>query len=230
MRQRQTETKQKRSSNKAKKMHKENAKVMKDAKANKTYLCASFMTGDEIAEEQQQEQQSAKKVPFCNLPNCTNPKGHAWNTAKKCRWHGQFMHIKTRTNKGKQEIKAAVIAHLQQIGEPIMDHEPPSALGLTAVPPAHVAASPELSASSVSRPPVHDSTSSPHVNASSAASETPVNDTAYSMPSNTILLSASAASETPVNDDSSQTFSFVCGLPHFAASPKFTASTESDEN
>ena len=39
------------------------------------------------------------------------------------------MHIKTRTNKGKKEIKAAVIAHLQQIGEPIMDHEPPSALG-----------------------------------------------------------------------------------------------------
>eukprot|EP00957_Ditylum_brightwellii_P090970 6926863-Ditylum_brightwellii.AAC.1 len=41
-----------------------------------------------------------------------------------------------------------------------MDHEPPSALGLTAVPLAHVAASPELSASSVSRPTVHDSTSS----------------------------------------------------------------------
>jgi hypothetical protein len=113
VRQRQTETKQKRSSNNAKKMHEENAMVMKDAKANKTYLCASFMRGDEIADEQQQEQQSAKRVPFCNLPNCTNPKGHAWNTAKKCRWHGQFMHIKTRTNKGKQEIKAAVIAHLQ---------------------------------------------------------------------------------------------------------------------
>eukprot|EP00957_Ditylum_brightwellii_P164009 12487502-Ditylum_brightwellii.AAC.1 len=113
------------------------------------------------------------------------------------------MHINTRSNKGKQEIKAAVIAHIQQIGEPIIDHEPPSAISLTAVPSAHVAASPELSASSISRPPVHDTTSStssvsrppahestsstssvscppvhestscPHVNASSAASETP---------------------------------------------------------
>eukprot|EP00957_Ditylum_brightwellii_P055590 4212758-Ditylum_brightwellii.AAC.1 len=50
-------------------MLEENSKVMKDAKVNKTYLCASFMTGDEIAEEQQQEQQSAKKVPFYNLPH-----------------------------------------------------------------------------------------------------------------------------------------------------------------
>eukprot|EP00957_Ditylum_brightwellii_P151987 11573638-Ditylum_brightwellii.AAC.1 len=34
----------------------------------------------------------------------------------------------------------------------------------------------------------------------SAVSETPMNDTAYSMPTNIILLSTSAASETPVND------------------------------
>eukprot|EP00957_Ditylum_brightwellii_P105378 8032999-Ditylum_brightwellii.AAC.2 len=82
MRDRKPDMKQKRSSNNAKKMLEEKTKVMKDAKANKTYLCTSFMTGDEIAEEEQQEQQSAKKVPFCNLPNCTNPKEHAWNTAK----------------------------------------------------------------------------------------------------------------------------------------------------
>eukprot|EP00957_Ditylum_brightwellii_P163808 12470918-Ditylum_brightwellii.AAC.1 len=107
VRDRQTETKQKRSSNNAKKMLEENAKVTEDAKAKKTYLCASFMIGDEMAEKQQQEQQSAKKVPFCYLPNCTNPKGHAWNTAKKFRWHGQFTHINTCTNKGKEEIKAS---------------------------------------------------------------------------------------------------------------------------
>eukprot|EP00957_Ditylum_brightwellii_P171712 13072226-Ditylum_brightwellii.AAC.2 len=56
---------------------------MKDAKTNKTYLCASFVTGDEVAEEQQQQQQQlAKTVPSCNLPNFTSPKGHALNTAK----------------------------------------------------------------------------------------------------------------------------------------------------
>eukprot|EP00957_Ditylum_brightwellii_P029939 2266130-Ditylum_brightwellii.AAC.1 len=85
------------------------------------------------------------------------------------------MHINTRTNKGKQEIKAAAIAHLQQTGEPIMDHELPSALGLTAVPLAHVAASPELSASSISHPPVHDTTSS-----TSSVSRPPIHDTTSS--------------------------------------------------
>eukprot|EP00957_Ditylum_brightwellii_P105377 8032999-Ditylum_brightwellii.AAC.1 len=104
------------------------------------------------------------------------------------------------TNKGKQEIKAAVIAHLQQIGEPIMINEPPSTLGLTVVPPAHLAVSPELSASSVPCTPIHDTTSSAsslscppvHDTAFSAclistAIRTPMNDTAYSLPSNTIL-------------------------------------------
>jgi hypothetical protein len=75
---------------------------MKDVKANKTCLRASFMTEDEIAEEQQQEQQSAKKVPFCNLPNCTNPKGHAWNRAKNA--DGMVnshtsIHIQTKENR-----------------------------------------------------------------------------------------------------------------------------------
>eukprot|EP00957_Ditylum_brightwellii_P153739 11701319-Ditylum_brightwellii.AAC.1 len=103
------------------------------------------------------------------------------------------MHIKTRTNKGKQEIKAAVTAHLQQIGEPIMDHESPSALGLTAVPLVHVAPSPELSASSVSRLPVHDSTSS-----TSSLSCPPVHDSTSS---------TSSLSCPPVHDSTSSTSS-----------------------
>eukprot|EP00957_Ditylum_brightwellii_P059561 4522815-Ditylum_brightwellii.AAC.1 len=56
-----------------------------------------------------------------------------------------------------------------------------------------------LSASAVSETPVNDTAYSVPSNTNNhvTASGTPMNDTAYSMSSNPILLSASAASETP---------------------------------
>eukprot|EP00957_Ditylum_brightwellii_P173865 13236639-Ditylum_brightwellii.AAC.1 len=89
-----------------------------------------------------------------------------------------------------------------------------------------------LSISAASGTPVNDTAYSMPSNTNNhvTTSGTPVNDTAYSVPSNTKLLSASATSETLVTDNTSQTFSFVHGLPHFVSSPKFTASTKSDEN
>eukprot|EP00957_Ditylum_brightwellii_P069221 5255613-Ditylum_brightwellii.AAC.1 len=56
-----------------------------------------------------------------------------------------------------------------------MVHEPPSALGLTAVPSTHFTASPELSASYISHTPVHDTTSS-----TSSVSRPPVHDSTSS--------------------------------------------------
>ncbi len=114
-----TEVKQKRATTNTKKMLEENAKVMKDAKANKTYLCASFMTGDEEAPDDKQQPAKKGKTPHCNLPNCTNPKGHMWNSAKQCRWYGQFTHINTQIKEGKKEIKSVIIAYLQQKGETV---------------------------------------------------------------------------------------------------------------
>eukprot|EP00957_Ditylum_brightwellii_P209980 15364442-Ditylum_brightwellii.AAC.1 len=184
-------------------MLEENAKVMKDAKANKTYLCASFMIGDEATEKEQQEQQSAKKVSFCNLPNFTSPKGHVLNT----------------------EIKVTVTAHLQEIGDPIMGNELLSTLGPTSVPLAHFTASPELSAciisctpvlgtassaSSISCQPIHDTTSS--ASSVSSVSNIPVHDTASSASFVSIVLftavhdttsSASSISHPPVHDTAS---------------------------
>eukprot|EP00957_Ditylum_brightwellii_P150542 11463008-Ditylum_brightwellii.AAC.1 len=89
-----------------------------------------------------------------------------------------------------------------------------------------------LPASAASGMPVNDTAYSMPSNTNNhvTASGMPVNDTAYYVPSNTILLPASAASETPVNNDTSQTFSFVCGLPQFASSSKFAALTKRDKN
>eukprot|EP00957_Ditylum_brightwellii_P071669 5448383-Ditylum_brightwellii.AAC.1 len=86
-----------------------------------------------------------------------------------------------------------------------MDHEPPSALGLTTVPPAHVAASPELSASLISCPPTHDTTSSTSSVSCPPAHDSTSSTSSVSCPTvhgstscpHVNASSASAASETP---------------------------------
>eukprot|EP00957_Ditylum_brightwellii_P005423 414223-Ditylum_brightwellii.AAC.1 len=99
-----------------------------------------------------------------------------------------------------------------------MVHELPSALGLTTVPLAHFAASPELSTSSIPCTPVHDTTSS-----TSSVSCPPVHDSTSSATSVSCPASlVSTVSHPPIQNSVSFVPSLSC--PHVNASSVSTVS------